>query len=333
MPPSEKFESPVHGAQDPTYATSYHNPVLCKAVVSGLITRPDGCYVDATLGGGGHTAALLDALAPGGRVIAIDRDADAIREAEERLEVDIGKGRLQLVRGNFSEMEALLSGVGESRVDGVLMDLGVSSHQLDVGARGFSFRADGPLDMRMDDRAGVSAADLVNGLDDAGLRRVLRAYGEEPSAGRIARAMIAARPIVTTSELADAVRSAIPGTAKASKALARVFQALRIAVNGELDALETTLRAVTRLVRPGGRVAVISYHSLEDRRAKRYLRYGNFDGRPVRDLYGNLIAPWREVDRHAIEADEAEVLRNPRARSARLRIAERVSETRSEESD
>ncbi len=289
--------------------------------------------MDATLGGGGHTAALLDALVAGGRVIAIDRDADSIRETEERLPHEIERERLRLLRGNFADLEALLSGIGESRVDGLLMDLGVSSHQLDLGSRGFSFRADGPLDMRMDDRAGVTAADLVNGLDEAGIRRLIRVYGEEPSAGRIARALVRDRPVATTSELADTVRSAIPGGAHAAKSLARVFQALRIVVNGELDALESALRAATRLVRTGGRMIVISYHSLEDRRVKRYLRYGNFEGRPVRDLYGNLVAPWKEMDRHALEPDEAEVLRNPRARSARLRIAERVHEGRPEGSE
>jgi 16S rRNA (cytosine1402-N4)-methyltransferase len=329
MPPSDKIDAPVPGAAgDDPYATGYHAPVLCMAVASGLILRRDGLYVDATLGGGGHTAAMLEALGPGGRVIAIDRDGDAIREAGRRLESEVGKGRLRLVRGNFSELETILSGFGEGRVDGVLLDLGVSSHQLDLGSRGFSFRIDGPLDMRMDDRAGATAADLVNGLDEAGLRRLLRIYGEEPSAARIARAVVAARPVVTTTGLADAVRGAVPGSSNSAKALARVFQALRIAVNAELDALEDAIRAATRQVRVGGRLAVISYHSLEDRRVKRFMRSGNFEGRLERDLYGNPVVPWREVHRHALKPDEEEIVRNPRARSARLRIAERISEDR-----
>jgi 16S rRNA (cytosine1402-N4)-methyltransferase len=329
MPPSDKLDTSVpDAAGDDPYATGYHAPVLCMAVVSGLILRGDGLYVDATLGGGGHTAALLEALGPGGRVIAIDRDGDAIREAGQRLESDVGKGRLRLVRGNFSELETILAGFGEGRVDGVLLDLGVSSHQLDLGSRGFSFRIEGPLDMRMDDRARVTAADLVNGLDEAGLRRLLRIYGEEPSAARIARAVVAARPVVTTTGLAEAVRGAVPGARNSAKALARVFQALRIAVNAELDALEDAIRAATRQVRVGGRLAIISYHSLEDRRVKRFIRSGNFEGRLERDLYGNPVVPWREVHRHALKPDEEEIVRNPRARSARLRIAERISEDR-----
>ncbi len=316
---AERFES-----FDPMrYATSYHAPVLCKAVIEGLVTDPAGCYVDATLGGGGHTAALLDALAPGGRVVGIDQDPEALAAVRERLAPEIARGRLVLCEGNFADLEALLAGAGIERVDGVLADLGVSSHQLDEAGRGFSFQGEGPLDMRMNPRTGISAETVVNAWDEVALRHVLRAYGEEPRAAKIARAIVAARPLTTTKELARVVRGVVPDR-EAMKTLARVFQGIRIAVNGELEALEQLLAAAARVVRPGGRLAIISYHSLEDRRVKRMLRYGNLSGEPVRDLYGNLLSPWRERTRRPLTASEEEVAANPRARSARLRIAERT---------
>ena len=313
-----------NGPGDPLrYASAYHAPVLCDDVVQGLVTDRAGVYVDATLGGGGHTAALLERLDPDGRVFGIDQDAEAVAEAGRRLADEMAAGRLVVLRGNFARMIELLAPYGAHEVDGVLMDLGVSSHQVDAPGRGFSYQAAGRLDMRMDDRLGVSAYEIVNAWDVADLRRILRAYGEEPQADRIARRIVSARPVETTGELADVIRAAVPGKS-VTKTLARVFQALRIAVNDELDVLEEALRAATGLVRPGGRIAVISYHSLEDRRVKRFLRYGNLEGRPVRDLYGRLIAPWRPLHRGAIRPGEREISLNPRARSARLRIAERV---------
>ena len=304
------------------YATAYHAPVLCDAIVSRLITDPTGCYVDATLGGGGHTAALLDALDPGGQVIGIDRDPEALAEATARLSDAHESGRFRALHGDFRTLSTLLAADGIPTIDGLLLDLGVSSHQIDAAERGFSFQQEGPLDMRMDRTGGLTAHQIVNTWDRADLRDVLRTYGEERRAHNIAGAIVRERPLESTQDLAEAVRSAVPPPDEV-KTLARVFQALRIAVNGELDALERVLEQSTDLVRTDGRIAVLSYHSLEDRRVKRYLRYGNFEGTPRRDLYGTLVAPWKETPRTAIKADDDEVAANPRARSARLRVATR----------
>lgn len=304
------------------YATAYHTPVLWKEIVDGLIIDPSGIYVDATLGGGGHAAALLDALAPAGRVLGIDRDPEALGAARERLRDSVEAGRFRAVHGNFGDLESLLDAEDALPVDGVLFDLGVSSHQIDEAERGFSFQQEGPLDMRMNPRAGLTAHQIVNAWSEDELKQAFYRYGEERRAPQIARAIITARPIETTDALADVIRSAVPERDEV-KTLARVFQALRIVVNDELEVLERALEQTESVVRPAGRIAVISYHSLEDRRAKRYLRYGNFEGEPVRDLYGTLIAPWRELNRKPLRATEAETEANPRARSARLRIAER----------
>jgi 16S rRNA (cytosine1402-N4)-methyltransferase len=312
----------ARAAEAMRFATEYHAPVLSRDVCQRLITDPSGCYVDATLGGGGHAAALLDALAPGGRVVGIDRDAEALAAARERLEAALAAGRLRVLQGTFGRLASLLEREGLLPVDGLLLDLGVSSHQINTAERGFSFQAEGPLDMRMDPRGGLTARQVVNEWSRDDLKDVLYDYGEERRAPRIVRAIVDARPLETTGDLAAAVRSAVPPPDEV-KTLARVFQALRIAVNDELDELERVLEQSDGLVRTGGRIAVISYHSLEDRRVKRYLRYGNFDGTPMRDLYGNLVAPWAEAPRGPIEASEAEVEANPRARSARLRVAER----------
>lgn len=314
------------GSADPDplrYGTDYHVPVLCKAVVEGLVTNRQGIYVDATLGGGGHSAALLDALDPSGQVVGIDQDAEALRAALDRLAPDQARGRFRGVSGNFADLARLLEPLGLARIDGLLLDLGVSSHQVDAAARGFSYQAEGPLDMRMDLHSGVSADDLVNHATEAELRQVLRAYGEEPRAAALARAIRTARPLETTGALARLVRRMVPPPDQV-KTLSRVFQALRIAVNRELEVLEQVLVASVALLRPGGRIAVISYHSLEDRRVKHFLRYGNFAGQPVRNLYGQLQTPWRECTRRPVEASAEEVAANPRARSARLRIAERL---------
>ncbi|MEM9996834.1 MAG: 16S rRNA (cytosine(1402)-N(4))-methyltransferase RsmH [Bacteroidota bacterium] len=334
------------------YATTYHAPVLVEAVVDLLVTDPAGLYIDGTLGGGGHTAALLDRLGSEGRVIGIDQDADAIRTATQRIEArELKSGhsasmgsvsvegsaaakadpsaaplsRFTALRGNFEAMPALLTnaGVATGSVTGILLDLGVSSHQFDVPGRGFMFRADGPLDMRMDDRAPQTAADLVNTLDTQALADLLRAYGEEPRAWRIAQEVARRRPITTTGDLAAAVRAAVP-TKDEVKSLARVFQALRIAVNDELGVLERALEASLDVLAVGGRLAVLSYHSLEDRRVKQFLKAGRLDGVLERDFYGNALTPWQAVTRKPIEASDAEIAANPRARSARLRVAEFV---------
>jgi 16S rRNA (cytosine1402-N4)-methyltransferase len=321
--PEETSPDSSSGRDDPLrYATDYHAPVLSHDVRTRLVTNADGRYVDATLGGGGHARALLDALGPDATVLGLDQDADALAAARDRLADEHEAGRFRAVRGNFGELRSLLEAEEFIPVDGLLLDLGVSSHQIDDPERGFSFQEEGPLDMRMDPRQGLTARRVVNDWPEDDLRAVLREYGEEQRAGPVAHAIVAARPLDTTGDLAEAVRSVVPPPDEV-KTLARVFQGLRIVVNAELEMLERALEQSTEVVRTGGRIAVISYHSLEDRRVKRFLRYGNFEGTPRRDLYGRLVAPWREAPRGAIEADEAEVTANPRARSARLRVAER----------
>ncbi|PSQ99064.1 MAG: 16S rRNA (cytosine(1402)-N(4))-methyltransferase [Bacteroidetes bacterium QS_9_68_14] len=305
------------------YATAYHAPVMAQAVAQQLVTDPAGTYVDATLGGGGHAAALLDALGPEGRVAGFDRDGEALREARGRLAEAREKGRFAAAKGDFAQLAPLAEEHAGAPVDGVLLDLGVSSRQLDAAERGFSFRKDGPLDMRMDRESGRrTAAQVVGDWPEGELEQLLYDYGEEPRAPQVARAIVEARPLDSTGALAEAVRSAtIPP--EETKTLARVFQALRIAVNGELDALEAALRALPGVLEASGRVAVIAYHSLEDRRAKRFLRHGHFEATPVRDLYGHRLAPLAPVDGSPFTAAEEEIQRNPRARSAHLRVAAR----------
>ena len=306
------------------YATAYHAPVLLAETVEGLVTDPDGLYVDGTLGGGGHSAALLDALGPGALVVGIDQDDEALAEATARIDDD----RFRAIKGNFADIDTLLTaaGLGPAHgraVAGVLLDLGVSSHQIDEAARGFAFSADGPLDMRMDGAGSAeTAADLIDRLSADALADLIYAYGEEGRSRQIARAVKAASPR-TTGDLAAAVRKSVP-TRDEIKALARVFQALRIAVNDEMGVLERTLPASASVLAPAGRLAVIAYHSLEDRRAKRFLRSGRFSGEAERDVFGNELTPLRLLARRAVTAGDAEIARNPRARSARLRIAERT---------
>jgi len=311
-----------------SYASQYHEPVLCNTVIQGLVSRTDGIYVDGTLGGGGHTAALLDALDSSGRVVAIDRDDDAIRETSKRLSPDLASGRLTVLKGNFADVKLLLAEAGIAKVTGFLLDLGVSSHQIDEAGRGFSHRKDGPLDMRMDRSQGVDANELVNQLDVEELARLLRRFGEQPRSGRIARAIIRARPLSGTEDLSRLIRDLAPRGQEA-KTLSRVFQAFRIAVNEELDALDRVLLDSEAIMEVGARLAVISYHSLEDRRVKRYMRSGNLEGEVQRDVFGNQITPWRMITRKPIMADEAEIRDNPRSRSARLRIVERLNDSES----
>lgn len=314
-PPSQ----PERNARTLPFGTEYHTPVLVREVVDLLVTDPDGIYVDGTLGGGGHSEALLDALGSDGRLFGIDQDTEALETAGKRL-ASVSNNRFTALRGNFSEVEALLAGYGITEVDGILLDLGVSSHQIDAAQRGFAFSADGPLDMRMDTSQSETAAHILNHISEADLTDLLRAYGEEPRARRIARAIVAARPLTTTGQLADVVRSAVPFKEEV-KSLSRVFQAIRIYVNDELAVLRRTLVSALRLLRPGGRLAVIAYHSLEDRPVKQFLKYGNFSNEPVHDFYGNLLTPWEMVTRHVIQPNEDEIATNPRSRSARLRVA------------
>ena len=326
-----------------SYARAYHAPVLCDATIKYLVTDPAGTYADGTLGGGGHSEALLEVLAPrGGRLISLDRDPDALREASARLERFAAGGHAAFVHANFAtladRLPAALRALGAGSaaapsappLDGLLLDLGVSSHQLDTAERGFSFMRDGPLDMRMDQTSGggaLTAATILNEWPANEIANVIWRYGEERASRRIAQAIVAARPLGSTADLAAALKAAAPpGPPKlASKMAARVFQALRIAVNGELDELDAVLSAAAALVRPGGRLAVLSYHSLEDRRVKRLLRSGTLDGdAPPTDLYGKSLAVWAPVTRQPITASDDEVNANPRARSARLRVGERT---------
>ena len=307
------------------YATDYHAPVLLAETLDLLVTDRSGLYVDGTLGGGGHSAALLDVLGPDALVVGVDQDPQAIARAGSRLAAEVASGRFVALGGNFGDLGALLrrAGLTDRPAAGVLLDLGVSSHQIDAAERGFAFSADGPLDMRMG-ATGETAAELVARLDAGALADVIYAYGEERRSRGIARAIKAAAP-ATTGELAQAVRQSVPGKDEL-KSLARVFQALRIVVNAELDVLEQALPAALDALAPGGRLAVIAYHSLEDRRAKQFLKTGRFSGQVEKDLYGNPLTPWTAVTRRAVVAGDAEVALNPRARSARLRVAEKTPE-------
>jgi 16S rRNA (cytosine1402-N4)-methyltransferase len=305
-----------------------HTPVLRDEVLAGLAIQPEGRYCDATFGRGGHTASILGALGPNGRVVAIDRDPEAIRAGQRRF---AGETRLTLVRGSFGPLEERVRAAGiEGELDGVLLDLGVSSPQLDEAARGFSFMQDGPLDMRMDNEAGQSAAQWLAKAGEREIADVLRELGEERFARRIARAIVAARvvePIARTGQLAAIVAAAVPTREPGKHPATRAFQAIRIHVNRELEQLESALPQAVRLLAPGGRLCVISFHSLEDRIAKRFIRREE-QGDPV---YAGLpqvpphARPRLKRVGGAIVAGEAEVASNPRARSAVLRIAARVA--------
>ena len=298
-----------------------HIPVLLAEVIAALKPHDDGLYLDGTFGAGGYSEAILRAAAC--RVVALDRDPAAVARGEDLAK--LYAGRLILIEGRFSEMERLLASRGIVQLTGVALDLGVSSMQLDDPARGFSFRADGPLDMRMGPD-GRSAADLVNGADEADLASLIRDYGEERFARRIARAIVAARPLNRTGELAAAIRSVVPDTGGIDPAT-RTFQALRIAVNDELDELDHGLAAAERLLEPGGRLAIVAFHSLEDRRVKDFLRRRSADA-PKASRHAPATrgpAPsFRLITRKPVAAGAAETARNPRARSARLRAAERT---------
>ena len=310
-----------------SYATAYHDPVLVRETVELLVTDPVGVYVDGTLGGGGHSAALLDALGPDATVIGIDRDPEALRTASARLAEAVSEGRFIPVHATFAEMGAALAGEGiaAGSVSGVLLDLGVSSRQLDEGARGFAYAKDGPLDMRMNPETGEPASDLIARLDADDLADVIYEFGDERRSRRLARAIKGAERMETTADLAAAVRQSTPDRDEV-KTLARVFQALRIAVNGEIEQIEAAFPAALRVLAPGGRLAAIAYHSLEDRRAKRFLRHGSFERDPQKDDFGRVISPLRAVTRKPVIASDDETAANPRARSARLRVAEKTSD-------
>ena len=296
----------------------YHVPVLLKESVDGLGIKPGGVYVDATFGGGGHSREIMSRLGPGGRLYAFDQDADAERRS-------LSEPGFRFVRSNFRYLRNWMMYYGEDHIDGLLADLGVSSHHLDDAGRGFSFRFDAPLDMRMNKHAGATAADVLNNYDEERLADVLYLYGELKNSRRLAAAIAKARaaaPIQTTTDLLAAVGGLLP-PARQKKDAARLFQALRIEVNHELEALADLLAAAADLLAPGGRLAVITYHSLEDRMVKNMIRAGRVDGRAEQDFYGRTDAPLRAVNNKVILPSDEEQERNPRSRSAKLRIAEK----------
>ena len=300
-------------------AHEYHDPVLLQACLEGLNIRPDGVYVDATFGGGGHSKAILERLGPFGHLVAFDRDRDAWKNAPD-------DKRFTLVKADFRWLKNHLRYLHMLPIDGLLADLGVSSHQFDTGARGFSIRHDGPLDMRMDRRTKRTAADVVNGYDEMRLAAVLGNYGEVQGAMRVARAITKARStrrIGTTYELIAALDPVTPKRDE-NAFRAQVFQALRIAVNDELGSLEALLKQSAQVIKPGGALVVISYHSLEDRLVKNWMRSGDLGGLETKDLYGNRTRPFDPSSNKARQPDEEETARNPRARSARLRTAIRT---------
>ena len=300
----------------------YHIPALLDASLEGLDIKPDGTYVDVTLGGGGHSRAILKRLSPAGHLYSFDQDSDAIARAAG--DPDFDNPSFTPVHGNFRFLANYMDFYGQlNRVDGILADLGVSFHHFDDAARGFSFRADGPLDMRMNPDARLTAADLVAGAEQAELARIFKLYGELPRAAQIARALVAERekaPIDTTARLTAAVMPLI-SKQKEKKELAQVFQALRIAVNGEMEALENFLRQTLEVLRPGGRLAVITYHSLEDRMVKNFMRTGTTDGTESKDFFGRNTSPIEPLMSKPIVPTEAEIESNPRSRSAKLRVA------------
>ncbi len=291
--------------------------------MEALAIKPDGIYVDATYGGGGHSRAILSHLGPGGRLLGFDQDDEAIARAQT-------DPRLTMVHGNFRFLSNFLRYYGvdpDGGVDGILADLGVSFHHFDDAARGFSFRFEGPLDMRMNRRARISASDLIASIDSDELASLLRLYGELPKARALANAIVGERakaPVDTVERLVAIAEPYINPKAR-RKELAQLFQALRIRVNGEMEALEQFLRSALRALKPGGRLAIITYHSLEDRLVKNFIRTGSFDGERTTDFFGRSTAPLKAVGgSKPIVPSEAEVEANPRSRSAKLRVAEKL---------
>lgn len=296
---------------------TYHQPVMLQECIEGLLLKKDGIYVDLTFGGGGHSRAILEQL-EGGRLFGFDQDDDA-REQAEKIEDE----RFEFVQANFRYLKRYLKLHGVMQVDGILADLGVSSHQLDEPERGFSTRFNAGLDMRMDQQGAVTAKEVLNTLPEKELHRILGQYGEVKNAKTLAAALAAARvnkPLETIDELKEVVNRYAP-KGKEFKYQAQVFQALRIEVNDELRALEEALEQTAEVLRPGGRLVVMSYHSLEDRLVKNFMAKGKFRGEAEKDFFGNMQRPFAPVTKKPVEADAGEVARNNRARSAKLRIA------------
>ena len=296
---------------------AYHIPALLPQTLECLDIKPGGIYVDATFGGGGHSRAILERLGRDGRLLAFDQDEDAIANSPD-------DPRFTFIRSNFRFMRNFLRYHGIDRVDGILADLGVSFHHFDDAARGFSFRADAPLDMRMNQKAPLTASQLLERYDIRDLTSLFRTYADLKDPAKAAKAIVAARekaPITTTFALADAVRPALNPKAE-KKEMAQVFQALRIEVNSEMEALVSLLSAAPGMLNEGGRAVILTYHSVEDRIVKNFFRSGNAEGVVEKDFFGKVICDWRLITRQPVTADAAEIELNPRSRSAKLRAAE-----------
>lgn len=301
-------------------AGSYHIPVLLQECIDGLSIRPDGVYVDVTFGGGGHSRAILSALGEKGHLYGFDQDSDVLKNVP----VD---SRFTFVQSNFRYLKNWMRYHGVEQLDGLLADLGVSSHHFDEAGRGFSFRQNGPLDMRMNRQASLSAKDVIQTYNEKQLAQIFYLYGELRNARQLAAAIVRNRNIQPINTIDDFIKVVNPlmGKSREKKDLAKVFQALRIEVNHELEALCEMLGSAIDLLKPGGRLVVLTYHSLEDRIVKNFMRAGNVDGKADKDFYGNLLSPLKPVNNKVILPDAAEEERNPRSRSAKLRIAERLN--------
>ena len=301
-------------------AETYHVPVLLRESVDGLAIKPDGVYIDTTFGGGGHSREILSRLGKKGHLFSFDQDADAERNS-------VNDDRFTFVRGNFRYIKNWMRYYGIEQVDGLLADLGVSSHHFDDETRGFSFRYEAPLDMRMNKRAGKTAADILNEAEESQLADILYIYGELKQARRIASAIAkerTTRRIETTADLISVTEGMLGSNGNEKKEMAKLFQALRIEVNHEMDALREMLNGARDLLCPGGRLSVITYHSLEDRMVKNFIKAGNAEGKVSQDFFGRIEAPFRAVNNKVITPSADEQAQNPRSRSAKLRIGERI---------
>jgi len=299
--------------------SNYHTPVLLEEAIELLDIKADGVYADLTFGGGGHSRRILESLGENGRLYSFDQDSDTIANAPN-------DSRFNYVESNFRFLRSALRLRGVQQVDGILADLGVSSHHFDALPRGFSFRGEAPLDMRMNQRGGETAADVVNNRTEEQLSVILSQYGELDTTWKIAACIARARavkPITTTAELVAAVAPCTPKKDE-SKFLTKLFQALRIEVNGEMEALKMALEQSLKVLKPGGRLVVISYHSLEDRIVKNFIRSGNTEGRIEKDFFGRSTTPWNVITKKAVVPSNEEIADNPRSRSAKMRAAEKI---------
>lgn len=299
--------------------SNYHTPVLLEEAIELLAIKEDGIYADLTFGGGGHSRRILESLGKNGRLYSFDQDSDTKANAPD-------DSRFNYVESNFRFLRSALRLRGVTEVDGILADLGVSSHHFDALPRGFSFRGEAPLDMRMNQRGGETAADVVNNRTEEQLATILSQYGELDTTWKIAACIARARavkPITTTAELVAAVAPCTPKKDE-SKFLTKLFQALRIEVNGEMEALKMALEQSLKVLKPGGRLVVISYHSLEDRIVKNFIRSGNTEGKIEKDFFGRSTTPWTIITRKAVVPSDKEIAENPRSRSAKMRAAEKL---------